>query len=283
MEFKNIKVFNFDGAFRGMRNPKESWHLSDSYFGIYDSNNSDKDIEVAKKWLKRNDPILYQSHQKTKEAYEKSLLNYCNSLLREGLLNKDTLEIAFIGPNDMELAQRLINAGPEHRKFLRQIFVSVDITAPIYWWKEMSTYKIGTTTNSTSTMHKITSKPITFECFEMDGRQSPIPITDFPVYSFINYLEELRLKFIETKDKKYWKELIRWLPESWLQTRTWTGNYEVLHNICSQRTNHKLNEWDGKDNSKCSNFINTFCRRLPYAQYLIFNNEGYKFPKKFEN
>ena len=174
-----------------------------------------------------------------------------------------------IGPNDMALLQRLIKAGPEHRKFMRQIMVSVDITAPLYWWKEFDTYKVGTTANSTSTMHKLATTPITIDCFETD---------DFEEITFgvgeiqspnmiIDYCEKLRQKYLETKDKKYWKELIRWLPESWLQTRTVTMNYENLLGMCSkgQRRFHKLTEWS-------DSFIK-WARLLPYAQELIFIDE----------
>ncbi len=139
----------------------------------------------------------------------------------------------YIGANDMKLAQQLISAGSEHRKFLRQVFVSVDIAAPLYWWKEFDTYKIGTTANSTSTMHKLTSRPITMECFEMDDYDKELFIAG--LYRTRNMweriimdMEFLRKKYIETKDKRYWKELIRALPESWLQTRTMTLNYENL-------------------------------------------------------
>lgn len=186
----------------------------------------------------------------------------------------------------MKLAQTLIKAGSEHRKFLRQIFVSVDITAPLYWWKEMDQYKIGTVTDSTSTMHKLTSKPITIDCFETDdfnpeivyyevpGAQNDIGmLSDF----MIEQLEFLRQKYLETKDKKYWKELVRWLPESWLQTRTWSANYEVVRSICQQRRNHKLNEWAGKDDPSKNNFIKWAREELPYAQYLIFDDENIPF------
>ena len=130
-------------------------------------------------------------------------------------------EVAFIGPNDMKLATTLIKAGPEHRKFLRQIFVSVDITAPLYWWKELDTYKVGTVANSTSTMHKITSQPITINCFETDDFATGYAVPDpgdpmISPYDIIKYCEWLRQLYLETKDKHYWKELIRWLPESWL-------------------------------------------------------------------
>lgn len=183
-----------------------------------------------------------------------------------------------IGENDMKLATSLIRAGSEHRKFLRQIFVSVDITAPLYWWKEFDTYKVGTTANSTSTMHKLASKPITLDCFEVDDLNSkaireietPTP-TDF-VTNLIWDLEELRQKFLETNDKRYWKELVRWLPESWLQTRTVTMTYENLLSIGKQRRNHKLNEWSGKDDATKPNMI-AWMRALPYAQEFIFYDE----------
>ena len=174
-----------------------------------------------------------------------------------------------IGPNDMNLLQRLIKAGPEHRKFMRQIMVSVDITAPLYWWKEFDTYKIGTVANSTSTMHKLATTPITLDCFEIDDYEE-ITFGIGEIQSpnmIIDYCEKLRQKYLETKDKKYWKELIRWLPESWLQTRTVTMNYENLLGMCSkgQRRFHKLTEWR-------DSFIE-WARSLPYAQELIFIDE----------
>ena len=186
-----------------------------------------------------------------------------------------------IGENDMKLAMSLIRAGSEHRKFLRQIFVSVDITAPLYWWKEFDTYKVGTTANSTSTMHKLASKPITIDCFEIDdlGDMSmmiPFVGLEESLKSFTNVIvdgcEGLRQKYLETGDKKYWKELIRWLPESWLQTRTVTMTYENLLSIGKQRRNHKLNEWSGKDDATKPNMI-AWMRTLPYAQEFIFYDE----------
>lgn len=172
-----------------------------------------------------------------------------------------------LGKNDQKLCQSLIKGGSEHRKFLRQIFVSIDITAPLYWWKEMDTYKIGTTANSTSTMHKITSSPIDLSKFEIND-YNPILFNNEDIIStyLIPYLEFLREKCIELEGteeyKKYWKELIRWLPEGWTQTRTWTCNYENLFNIYRQRKNHKLIEW-------CE-----FCKwieTLPYAKELLIN------------
>lgn len=178
-----------------------------------------------------------------------------------------------IGKNDMQLAQKLIKAGTEHRKFMRQIFVSVDITAPLYWWKEFNTYKVGTVANSTSTMHKLATTPITLECFEIDDYDKEVAALQGFTFDFIEllikYLEQLRLKYLETKDKKYWKELIRWLPESWLQKRTITMSYENVYTIVHQRKNHKLNEWSGQDNPELPNFI-SWVRTLLYANELIF-------------
>lgn len=151
-----------------------------------------------------------------------------------------------------------------NNKDLKFIKVSVDITAPLYWWKEFDTYKVGTVANSTSTMHKLASTPITMDCFEMDD-YTVRPVDDRSNTEWLwglmtKKLEFLRTMYNETKDKRYWKELIRLLPESWLQTRTVTMNYENLLNIYHQRKNHKLSEW------------HKFCEwveSLPYAKELI--------------
>lgn len=235
MRFENTEVWGFKHALRGMRNPKESWDKSDTF--VCGNIGTDCPCE--------------------------------NCSQTEGVT---------IGKNDLQLAQTLIKAGSEHRKFMRQIFVSVDITAPLYWWKEFDTYKVGTVANSTSTMHKLASTPITKECFEMNDFED--------VYSYkalkeatltswwslmIEELEGLRQKYNETKDKRYWKELIRLLPESWLQKRTITMDYENLLSICSkgQRRFHKLTEWS-------KSFID-WATSLPYAQKLIFIDEEPKF------
>lgn len=192
----------------------------------------------------------------------------------ESWARNDTAEengIAVIGKNDLGLCQRLIKAGSEHRKFMRQIMVSVDITAPLYWWKEFDTYKVGTVANSTSTMHKLASTPITLECFETDDYNSCLSYGDKMLGEVldkhIEFLEEMRIKYLETKDKSYWKELIRWLPSSWNQTRTVTMTYENLLAMCSkgQRRFHKLTEWS-------VSFIE-WARSLPYAQELLFGDE----------
>lgn len=190
-----------------------------------------------------------------------------------GYVDKRFNDQFHIGPNDMELMKTLIKAGPEHRKFLRQIFISVDITAPLYWWKEFDTYKVGTVANSCSTMHKLKDTPITVDCFEMGDFADVDVLTDIldkriilNIYSFydlvmIPYMEKLRQKYLETKDKRYWKELIRLLPESWLQKRTVTMSYENVANMYSQRMNHKLTEWS-KD------FIQ-WADNLPYSKELF--------------
>ena len=232
MKFKHTKVMNFDGALRGMRNPMESWGKSDS------------------RW-------------------------------KNGHRSYD------IGEEDLKLAQKLIRAGSEHRKFMRQIFVSVDITAPLYWWKEFDTYKVGTVANSTSTMHKLATTPITMECFETDDYEpETLGVVDNFLPKMVEWLEVLRLQHLAAVEaskrpdntpaakemytaeaKRYWKELIRWLPESWLQTRTVTLSYENLLAMCSkgQRRFHKLTEWSEA-------FIG-WARSLPYAQELIFIDE----------
>lgn len=192
----------------------------------------------------------------------------------DSLIEKEYEGQLEIGKRDMKRAQTLIKAGSEHRKFMRQIFVSVDIAAPLYLWKEFDTYKVGTVSNSTSTMHKLVDTPITKDCFEMDDFED---VSDIDTFGFVSdwwdnniyYLEGLRQKYNATKDKRYWKELIRSLPESWLQKRTITMNYENILNMIHQRKNHKLNEWSGVDNPSNENFI-TWAKTLPYADELLF-------------
>lgn len=232
MKFNDTSVYNIYNAILGARNPMNSWNKSDSFFYGYNGK----------------------------------------------------IENTVIGKNDLELMQKLIRAGSEHRKFMRQIVVSVMITAPLYWWKEFDTYKVGTVANSTSTMHKLASTPITMDCFEMgdfedvnsDYYVQGNVFEHFQVHNvnfgtkeiweeFIVLLEALRQKYLETKDKRYWKELIRLLPESWLQTRTITMNYENIYNMVHQRKNHKLTEWS-------IDFIN-WVKTLPYAEELLFLGE----------
>lgn len=162
-----------------------------------------------------------------------------------------------LGENDLSLAIRLCKSGSDHRKFIRQIFVSVDITAPLYWWKEYDTYKIATVANSTSTMHKIHSKPFSMEDFSCDKMSEP---TKQVMGSLIEYLEKLRVNFVQTKDKAIWNDIIQLLPSSYNQMRTCTLNYETLINIYYARKNHKLDEWH-----RFCDWIET----LPYAKELI--------------
>lgn len=184
-----------------------------------------------------------------------------------GYVDKRFNDQFHIGLNDMKLMKGLVSAGPEHRKFLRQIFISVDITAPLYWWKEFDTYKVGTVANSCSTMHKLKDTPITRDCFEMSGHEDITMVLNALVkthdfwYWLIDALEYLRKKYLETKDKKYWYELIRMLPESWLQKRTVTMSYENVANMYSQRMNHKLTEWS-------EDFIQ-WADNLPYFKELF--------------
>jgi len=162
-----------------------------------------------------------------------------------------------LGPNDLDLARRLRKAGSDHRKFVRQIFVSVDITAPLYWWKEYDTYKVSTVANSASTMHKIHSRPFAAGDFSMDQMT---PDTRAFMQGVVDKLEEIRLRYIEHKKKEDWYDLIQLLPSSYNQMRTCTLNYEILINIYEARKNHKLMEW------------HIFCdwiRTLPYAEELI--------------
>lgn len=222
MKFENTEVWGFKHAIRGLRNPMNSWDKSDSFVN--------------------------------------------------GEINDGRTGFMF-GEKDLKLAQNLIKAGSSDRKFLRQIFVSVDITAPMYWWSEFDTYKVGTVANSTSKIHKLSSTPITLERFETCDYNKDLPLFDLTkndceinqIQTFANdiiyVLENLRQKFVETKDKKYWKELIRWLPESWLQTRTVTMNYENIRNMYFQRKNHKLIEW--------SKYFIEWVESLPYATELI--------------
>lgn len=162
-----------------------------------------------------------------------------------------------LGPNDLDLAVRLCRAGSDHRKFIRQILVSMDITAPLYWWKEFDTYKVGTVANSTSTMHKIHAKPFTLEDFSTD-HMTPASLEQFE--RFLGYLEQVRLRYLDTKDKAHWYDLIQLLPSSYNQMRTVSLNYEVLANLYYARRSHKLDEW----HTLCHTIL-----ALPYARQLL--------------
>lgn len=233
MKFEHTKVYNILNAIRGARNPMNSWDKMDSY-EVLDPKTQDNDV------------------------------------------------VCIIGPNDMKLLKMLIGAdnakdavGTPNAKFRRQILVSVDITAPLCFWKEYDTYKVGTVANSTSTMHKLASTPITRDCFEKNPFGEEYDLPD----ELINYLENLRQEYLKARDdekslmekkhKALWYKLIYSLPDSWLQTRTVTLNYEVLANIAFWRRNHKQNCWSGKDNPSMDNMMK-WISQLPYASDLIF-------------
>lgn len=167
-----------------------------------------------------------------------------------------------IGIQDLQLAKNLIVGGSEHRKFLRQIFVSVDITAPLYWWKQFDTYKINTTANSTSTMHKIHSKKFCTDDFSYED----ITENGLKTLSYvIDSLNQSRNSYLETKNKEYWFDMIKLLPESYNQKRTITMNYENILNMCAQRKGHKLKEWED---------FREWARTLPCANELLFLKEN---------
>ncbi len=166
-----------------------------------------------------------------------------------------------LGENDLSLATRLAVAGTDHRKFLRQILVSMDILAPLYWWKEFDTYKVGTVSNSTSTMHKIHSVPIVLEHFSAEDLDEDATRA---FLELVGYIEKIRQRFVESKDKKLWRQIIQLLPSSYNQLRTITLNYEVLMNIYNSRKTHRLTEW------------HTFCdiiAQMPYTKELFSMEE----------
>ena len=239
MKFENTEVWGLNHALRGMRNPKNSWDKSDS--GICKGGDNGIGCNNC------------SQQEKCKHCYNNTFQ---------------------IGKNDMKLAQALIKAGSEHRKFMRQIFVSVDITAPLFWWKEFDTYKIGTVRNSCSTMHKIHVKTFEKDDFTHIGIDEAGEITQQTFDSIIKTLEYCRVKFNETKEKKYWRAIIEILPDGYNMRATITMDYENLLGMCSkgQRRFHKQNEWSGLDYANEENFI-AWARTLPYAQEFIFIDE----------
>lgn len=211
-------VWGFEHAIRGMRNPMNSWNKSDSRYGCEDG--------VC-------DNCYYS--------------NKCKCCYRYYIPGK----------NDMELMRKLYKAGTEHRKFLRQIFVSMDILAPLYWWKEFDTYKVGTVANSCSTMHKIHALEFLLDDFSHDGLTTESLEVLKAVVSCLNIC---RKKYLETKDKMWWWQMIQLLPSSYNQLRTVTMNYENVVSMIHQRENHKLDEW--REFVKC-------LRDLPYLERII--------------
>jgi len=242
LKIENTEVMGWEHAIRGMRNPKNSWEKSDSNW----------------RYLA---PAQRENH---------ILASY-----------SDDSEF-WIGPNDADLMNRLRNAGTDHRKFMRMITVYLDITAPLYWWKEFDTYKVGTVANSCSTMHKIADKEFTLKDFSHehllsmanndagdalflnDANNIRVDGDDL-LGLIINVLNYYRGRYIKTKDKRYWWQLIQLLPSSYNQRRTVMLNYEVLANIFKSRRNHKLDEW------------HTFCdwiESLPYSKLITGEKKG---------
>lgn len=174
----------------------------------------------------------------------------------------DEKGVFHLGENDLGLAKRLCAAGSDHRKFVRQIFVSVDITAPLYWWKEYDTYKVATVANSTSTMHKIHAKPFEMADFSTDHMDEE---TLAEMEHIVAFLEKIRLRYMENKDKQYWYDMIQLLPTSYNQMRTCTLNYETLRNIYHARKGHKLAEW---------HVLCDWIKSLPYAAELIIGEDA---------
>ena len=233
LKIENVEVMGWEAAIRGMRNPMNSWEQSDSGW----------------------DESIYRNDKEYITVMSEDFSDY------------------EVGPNDRDLMKRLRNAGTDHRKFMRMITVYVDITAPLYWWKEFDTYKVGTVANSCSTMHKIADKEFTledFSCEHLFDVKDMIPSDQrnensinkdialaavnvdgndcyFSPKGFIqmtcNILNRYRNRFLETKDKRYWWQMIQLLPSSYNQRRTVMLNYEVLTNMYKSRKNHKLDEW----------------------------------------
>ena len=204
IKVEKVETWGWEHAIRGMRNPMNSWTKSDSY--ICDAEHCRQcPIPVGERDCYRPDGYV-------------------------------------IGPNDLGLMQKLYKAGTEHRKFMRQIFISMDVIAPLYWWKEFDTYKVGTVANSCSTMHKIHVKEFVLDDFSHEH------LLEDEAIEFMKHLVDglnfYRKKFLETKDKVYWWQMIQLLPSSYNQRRTLTMNYEVAATMIKQRTGHKLDEWN---------------------------------------
>lgn len=204
IKLEETDVYGFEAAIRGMRNPKNSWDKSDSH------------------WCDCQDCAMVMCGDEPGIECNDGVLAYC------------------IGKNDLKLMKVLAGAGTDHGKFLRMINVTVDITAPLYWWKEFDTYKVGTVANSCSTMHKIHAKEFTAEDFSLDHL-----LAENAVYfgKTLERLNHARKQFLETNDKEYWWQMIQLLPTSYNQKRTVQLNYAVLLNMYHARKNHKLDEW----------------------------------------
>lgn len=243
IKIENVETCGWEAAIRGMRNPKNSWAKSDSHKCPC----ADWDGDC---------PMVMNENEPAKGC------------------NPDKYRFC-VGENDFHLMQALANSGPDDGKFLRMIHVQLDVTAPLYWWKEADQYKVGTVTDSCSTMHKIHAKEFELDDFshehiinsvgmgaqEIDVRISPMQA----LLTTIECLNSYRELYLETKDKKHWWQLIQLLPSSYNQRRTWDLNYAVLRNIYHARRNHKLDEW----RELCA-WIET----LPYSELIIGKGEN---------
>ena len=225
IQIQNTSVFGWETAIRGMRNPMNSWSKGDSWFGC------------------------------TQGDYGHTESSNCNEQCK--------VDCQFcLGTNDYELMRKLVNAGSDHSKFLRMINVTVDLIAPLYWWKEFDTYKVGTVRNSCSTMHKIHERPFNFDDFSCEHLIDDPFDFDSPMVTMSHVIDVLnfhRDSYIRTKDKKHWWQLIQLLPSSYNQRATVQMNYAVLRNMYHARKNHKLDEW------------HDFCRwidNLPYSELI---------------
>ena len=235
IKIENAEVLGWEAAIRGMRNPLNSWDKSDS----------DNSCPMS---------------------YDNGGCDCC-----------DYCSIKFqVGHNDKDLMKRLRNAGTDHRKFMRMLTVYVDITAPLYWWKEFDTYQVGVVKNSCSTMHKIAAKEFTLDDFSHEHldiyrEHAMYAPTKYRFSSTdllkleIDVLNQCRDKYLETKDKKYWWQMIQLLPSSYNQKRTVMLNYEVLANMYKSRRNHKLDEW----RELCE-----WMRGLPHSELITGEFEG---------
>ena len=207
LKIEHTVVFGWEAAIRGMRNPMNSWEKSDS----------GPAVDCGK----------------------------CGKIEREGVCRKEDRdctghECFCVGENDLALMQRLARSGPDHGKFLRMVNVTADITAPLYWWKEFDTYKVGTVANSCSTMHKIADKEFILEDFSYDHLDEK---SLYMLNDTIKYLNAVREAFLDIKDKDYWWQMIQLLPSSYNQRRTVQLNYEVMRKMYFARKDHKLDEW----------------------------------------
>lgn len=245
IKIENTEVMGWDAAIRGMRNPMNSWEKSDS-----------------------NYRLILASRCDTCASYLLNNCDDCDNCEVHKLCNSPNYFL--VGPNDLDLMTRLSKAGTDHRKFMRMITVYLDITAPLYWWKEFDTYKVGTVANSCSTMHKIADKEFTLEDFSCEHLDIYREHTMYApnAYRFssidllkleIDVLNQCREKYLKNKAKSDWWQMIQLLPSSYNQRRTVMLNYEVLANIYKSRKGHKLDEW------------NTFCdwiKELPYSEFI---------------